>query len=80
MYLYETFCAHFHQDQAPPPHHSDVLGMSAYKKILYIMEESGVTSHPDAGTPFRCYILIDIQLSGSYQLVNRQSSGNHYVV
>ena len=25
----EVVCAHVHQDQAPPPHHSDELEMSA---------------------------------------------------
>ena len=28
-------CAHIRQDQAPPPHHSDVLGMSACKKTKF---------------------------------------------
>ena len=70
----ELVCAPVCQDQAPPPHHSDVLGMSAYKKVLYIMEESGVSSHPDAGTPFRCHILIDVQLSSSCLAVVRQLS------
>ena len=34
----ELVCAHVCQDQAPPPHHSDVLGMSASIHGLFLPE------------------------------------------
>ena len=32
-------CAHVRQDQAPPPHHSDLLGMSAQIPERYYVYE-----------------------------------------
>ena len=48
----EVVCAHVRQDQAPPPRHSDVLGMLAYifflisgYKQIKISQEEGLSHH-----------------------------------
>ena len=41
----EVVCTQVRQDQAPPPHHSDVLGMSARLNII-ISPVANFGNHP----------------------------------